>query len=68
MDNGKNGTASVNMDSQWSKQEARFARTTQVWHAGNHNISVTSGVWIQCSKRVARASELGSSQSNSCNS
>ena len=29
----KNGTASVNTDSQWSKQEACFARAIQVWLA-----------------------------------
>ena len=28
---------------QWSKQEACFARATQVWLAVNHNTSVTSG-------------------------
>ena len=33
----------VNTDSQWSKQEACFARVTQVWLAVNHNTSVTSG-------------------------
>ena len=39
----KSGTASLNTDSQWSKQEACFARATQVWLAVNHNTSVTSG-------------------------
>ena len=29
------------MDSQWNKQEACFARATQVWLAVNHNISIT---------------------------
>ena len=29
----------MNMDRQWSKQEAYFARTSQVWLAANHNIS-----------------------------
>ena len=56
----------MNMDSQWSKQEACFARATRVWLA----------VIPQClfwrmnsiSKRIARASELGSCQSNLCNS
>ena len=52
----------MNTDSQWSKQEACFARASQVWLAVNHNNSVTSGELIQCSKRIARASELGSSQ------
>ena len=33
-----------------------------------HNTSVTSGEWVRCSKRIARASELGSCQSNLCNS
>ena len=40
---GKSGTASVNTDSQWSKQEACFAHATRVWLAVNHNTSVTSG-------------------------
>ena len=31
----------MNMDSQWSKQEACFACATQVWLAVNHNTSVT---------------------------
>ena len=35
--------ASVNRDSQWSKQEAFFAHATQVWLAVNHNTNVTSG-------------------------
>ena len=39
----QNGTASVNMDNQWSKQEACFAHAAQVWLAVNHNTSVTSG-------------------------
>ena len=29
--------------SQWSTQEACFARATRVWLAVNHNTSVTSG-------------------------
>ena len=33
----------MNTDSKWSKQEACFARATQVWLAVNHNISVISG-------------------------
>ena len=37
------GTASVNTVILWSKQEACFARATQVWLAVNHNTSVTSG-------------------------
>ena len=32
-----------NTDSQWSKQEACFARATPVWLVVNHNISITSG-------------------------
>ena len=37
-------TASLNTDSQWSKQKACFAHATQVWLTVNHNnISVTSG-------------------------
>ena len=31
------------MDKQWSKQEACFARATQVWLAFNHNTSIISG-------------------------
>ena len=64
----KSGSASVNTDSQWSIQMACFARATQVWLAVNHKTSVTSGEWIRCSKRIARASELGSCQSNLCHS
>ena len=45
------------------KEEACFARATQVWLAVNHNTGVTSGERIRCSKRIARASELGSCQS-----
>ena len=55
-------------NSQWSKQEACFAHATQVWLAVNHNTSVTSGELIRCLKRIARASELGSCQSNLCHS
>ena len=55
-------TAIVNTDSQWSKQEACFARATQVWLAVNHNINITSGEWIWCSKGNAGAGELGSCQ------
>ena len=54
----------MNMDSQWCKHEACFARANQVWLAVNHNTSVTSGVWIRCSKRIAPESELGSCHSN----
>ena len=39
----KKGTASVNTDREWSKQEACFACVTQVWLAVNHNNSITSG-------------------------
>ena len=53
---------------QWSKQEACFARATQVWLAVSHSTSVTSGEWIRCSKRIARASGLGRCQSNLCHS
>ena len=55
---------SVNTDSQWSKQETCFTHATPVWLAVNHNTSVTSSEWTQCSKRIARATELGSCQSN----
>ena len=50
---------------QWSKQEACFARTTSVWLDVNHNTSITSGEWVRCAKRIARASELDSCQSKS---
>ena len=33
----------MNTDSQWSKQDACFARATQVWLAVNYNTGVTSG-------------------------
>ena len=64
----KSGTASLNTDSQWSKQEACFARATHVWLAVNHNTSITSGECIRCSKRITRASELVSCQSSLCKS
>ena len=32
----KRGTASLNTDSQWSKQEVSFACVTQVWLIVNH--------------------------------
>ena len=56
----------MNTYSQWSKQEAYFACGTRVWLAVNHNTSDTSGELTQCSKRIAKASELGSGQSNLC--
>ena len=62
----KGGTANVNTDSQWGKQEACFARTAQVWLSFNLNTRVTSGVWMRRSNRIARASELGSCHSNLC--
>ena len=34
----------------------------------NHNAIITSGECVRCSKRYALASELGSCQSNLCNS
>ena len=64
----KSGTASLNTDSQWSKQEACFELATQVWLAVNHNTSITSGEGVLCSKRIAWASELGSCKSNVCHS
>ena len=47
-----------------------FARATQVWLAAIHNYSysITSGEWDRCSKRIARAKELGSCPLNVCNS
>ena len=62
----KSGTASVNMGSQWSKQEAWFACATQV--CNNHNTSITSCEWLRCSESIGRESELGSCQSNLCKS
>ena len=56
----KSGTASVNTDSQWSKQKACFAHATQVWLAVNHNTSVLFGERIRSSNWIARASEFGS--------
>ena len=41
----------MNSDSQWNKQEACFARTTQVWLDVIHNTSVTFGEIIRYSKR-----------------
>ena len=41
-----------------------FARATQVWLAVNQNTRVISGEFIRCSRRIARANELGSCQSN----
>ena len=55
-------------NSEWSKQEACFARGTGVWLTVNHNTSVNSGESARCSKPIAQASELGSCQSNLCNS
>ena len=40
---GESGTASANTDTQWSKQEACFARATRVCLPVNNNTSVTSG-------------------------
>ena len=63
----ESGTVSLNTDSQWSKQDACFARATPVWLAVNHNTSITSGECVRCSKSIAWTSELGSCQSNVCN-
>ena len=53
----------------WTRTaNACFARSTQAWFSANHNTSVTSGKWIQCSKHIAQASELDSCQSNLCHS
>ena len=43
-------------------------KLVQVWIAVNHSTSVIIGEWSWCSKRIARAIELGSCQSNLCNS
>ena len=56
----ESGTVSLNTDSQWSKQEACFARTTHLWLAVNHNTGITSGELVRSSKRIARTSELSS--------
>ena len=45
-----------------------FANATQVWLTVNNNTSVTSGKRNGCLKRIARASALGSCQSNFCHS
>ena len=45
----KKRNSQLEHDSQWSKQEACFARVTQVWLAVNHNTSITSGEWVRCS-------------------
>ena len=58
----------MNTDSQWTTQEACFARAAQVWLAVYHNTSADSGERVPRSKRIARASELGSFQSNLCSS
>ena len=50
------------------EQPACFARATRVWLAINHNTIVTSGEGNRCSKCIAQASELGTCQSNLCNS
>ena len=42
----KRGTASVNMDSQQSKQEACLTSETQEWLTVNHNTSIISGELI----------------------
>ena len=39
-----------------------------MWLTVNHNISNTSGEWVRCWKHIARAIELGSCQSDLCNS
>ena len=53
---------------QWSRHDACFAYATQLRLAVKHNTSITSGACVRCSKRIARASELGSCQSNVCTS
>ena len=58
----------MNTDCQWSNQEACFGRATRVWLAVNHNTSVTSGKWAHCWKHITWACELGSCQTNACNS
>ena len=60
--NLKSGTANVNTDSQWSKQETPFACEIQVWLAVNRNTSVTSDVWFLCLNTIAQASERCQSQ------
>ena len=44
----ESGTASLNTDSQWSKQEACFARATQVWLAVNHDRQMSSRFEAYC--------------------
>ena len=38
-----------------------------MWLAVSHNISITFGEWVRCSKLIARTSELCSCQWNLCN-
>ena len=45
-----------------------FCTCDSVWLAVNQITSITSGERVICSKRIARASELGNCQSNVCNS
>ena len=58
------GTASVNTDSQWIKQEACFPCATPVQLAVNHTpVSLLANGFNVYSKHIERASELGSYQS-----
>ena len=59
----------MNTDSQWSKQEACFASATRVWLAVK--LLITTPVSLLANEFdvrsvFARASELGSCQSNLC--
>ena len=50
------------------QKEACLACATQVWLAVNHNTSIISVEWVQCSKCITRTSELDRVQLNLCNS
>ena len=52
----------MNRDSQWSKQDACFARATQALLAVNHYINVTSDECIRCSKGIAQVSLTAANQ------
>ena len=52
------GTASMNLDSQWSKHKACFPHAKQVWLAVNHSYFITTVNWNHCLKWIAHADEF----------
>ena len=68
MQNGKAEQPAWKRTANGTNKMACFPRATQMRLAVNHNTSITSFEWIQCWKRIARASEIGSCQSNLGNS